>query len=91
MYEIRYTICDVRKRSLSLFSGYEGQFLLPRPTLDLDFTFESLRSSLIRFFIDKLNRKAYSGASAALLAVMLGYSTRDVGSDAGVKNTISAP
>ena len=58
---------------------------------DLRFAFEGIGFSLIRFFIGKFDRKAHSGTSAALFAVMFVYSSRNVGCGAGVKSTISAP
>lgn len=43
------------------------------------------------FLVDKFDGQAGSGAGAAFFAVVFGYSTKDVGGGAGVKNAVSAP
>ncbi len=58
------------------------------PAFDLGFAFQGLRSSLIGFFIQQLNRSARSGVNAAFFAAVFIYSSTNVGSCASIKSVI---
>ena len=70
---------------------YEGKFLLAGPAFDLGLALLRFSAIWIDLFVNKLYGKATPSASAAFLAIVLFYSTRDVRSAASVENAVSAP
>ena len=70
-------------------AGDEGEFFIARPCLDLMLALLRFGSRQACFLMNKLHRKAGTGASAAFLAVMFFYSTIYIGRAAGVQNTVS--